>query len=211
MTAALVAGDTPAVLGSAAAGAPASAAACGFLVLVVGPSGAGKDTLLNAVRTACAGDGNISFVRRGVTREASAAEDHATFTDAAFEQARADGAFSFWWEAHGLKYGVPVSIETDLAAGLTVVCNVSRGIVADLRARYPQCCVVLITAPEDVRRARLAARERASDGDTAKRAMRAAPGMDELRPALVIDNTGTVKDGAAALLGFLRKASLFGL
>jgi ribose 1,5-bisphosphokinase len=188
----------------ASAGAPAAAMTRGWLVLVVGPSGAGKDTLLMQARAACDGDGSISFVRRGVTREASAAEDHASFSETEFEKARASGAFSFWWEAHGLKYGVPASIEAALAAGLTVVCNVSRNIVANLRERYPQCCVVLITATEDVRRARLAARERASDGDPAKRAKRAAPGMEELRPALVIDNTGTVEEGAAALLGFLR-------
>jgi ribose 1,5-bisphosphokinase len=192
------------------ADAPGSARAGGWLVLVVGPSGAGKDTLLMQARAACADDSTICFVRRGVTREASAAEDHASLTDDAFEQGLADGAFSFWWEAHGLKYGVPVSIEADLAAGLTVVCNVSRGVVTDLRARYPQCCVVLITAPEDVRRARLAARERTSDGDVAQRATRTAPGIEELRPALVIDNTGTVEEGTAALLGFLRKPSLFG-
>jgi ribose 1,5-bisphosphokinase len=195
----------------ATADAVTGTTARGFLVLVVGPSGAGKDTLLNAARAACVGDGNISFVRRGVTREASAAEDHASFSEAEFTKALADGAFSFWWEAHGLKYGVPVSVEADLAAGLTVVCNVSRAIVADLRARYPQCCVVLITAPEEVRRARLSARERASDGDPARRATRAAPGVEELRPALVIDNTGTIEDGTAALLGFLRKPWLFGV
>jgi ribose 1,5-bisphosphokinase len=186
-----------------------SADAPGWLVLVVGPSGAGKDTLLMRARAACADDASISFARRGVTREASAAEDHASLTDEAFAQALADGVFSFWWEAHGLKYGVPVSIEADLAAGVTVVCNVSRGIVADVRARYPQCRVVLITAPEDMRRARLAARERASDGDVAQRATRAAPGADELQPALVIDNAGTVEEGTAALLGFLKKPSLF--
>jgi ribose 1,5-bisphosphokinase len=191
--------------GGVAAEALTGAAACGCLVLVVGPSGAGKDTLLNAARAACADDAEISFVRRCVTREASAAEDHASSSEAAFEQALADGAFSFWWEAHGLKYGVPVSIEADLAAGLTVVCNASRNIIADLRARYPRCCVVLITAPEDVRGARLAARGRASDGDVMGRATRAAPGMDELRPALVIDNTGTIDEGTAALLAFLRK------
>jgi ribose 1,5-bisphosphokinase len=184
---------------------PAAATSRGWLVLVVGPSGAGKDALLNAARLACADGGGICFVRRGVTREASAAEDHASFSDSEFEKALADGAFSFWWEAHGLKYGVPASIETDLAAGMTIVCNVSRNIVADLRERYPQSCVVLITAPEEVRRARLAARERGSDGDPVTRATRAAPGVDELRPALVIDNTGTVEDGAAALLAFLQK------
>jgi ribose 1,5-bisphosphokinase len=181
------------------------AVARGSLVLVVGPSGAGKDTLLSAARAACADDGNICFVRRGVTREASAAEDHASFSEAEFAKALAHDAFSFWWEAHGLKYGVPVSIEADLAAGVTVVCNVSRNIVADLRERYPRCCVVLITAPEEVRLARLAARERASDGDPGKRATRTAPGVEELRPALVIDNAGTIEEGTAALLGFLRK------
>jgi ribose 1,5-bisphosphokinase len=190
--------------GGATADAVTGTAACGCLVLVVGPSGAGKDTLLNAVRAACAGDAGISFVRRCVTREASAAEDHASFSQAAFEQALADGAFSFWWEAHGLKYGVPVAIEADLAAGLTVVCNASRNIIADLRERYPRCCVVLITAPEDVRRARLAARERASDGDVMRRATRAAPGLEELKPALVVDNTGTVEEATVALLAFLR-------
>jgi ribose 1,5-bisphosphokinase len=202
MTAGAPNADVPA---GTPANAPAPMAARGLLVLVVGPSGAGKDTLLDAARAACAGDGTICFVRRGVTREASAAEDHESFSDAAFEQALADGAFSFWWEAHGLKYGVPASVEANLAAGLTVVCNVSRNIVADLRERYPQCCVVLITAPEDMRRARLAARVRTSDGDQAKRAARAAPGMDELRPALVIDNTGTIAEGTAALLAFLRQ------
>jgi ribose 1,5-bisphosphokinase len=188
-----------------AAAAPGSATARGFLVLVVGPSGAGKDTVLMQARAACGEDGDITFVRRSVTREASAAEDHASFSDAEFEQALADGAFSFWWEAHGLKYGVPVSIEADLAAGLTVVCNVSRNVVADLRERHPPCCVVLITAPEEVCRARLAARNRASDGDPVKRAARAAPGIEELRPSLVIENIGTIEEGTAALLGFLRK------
>lgn len=183
--------------------APPSAG--GVLVLVVGPSGAGKDTLLNAARAACAGDDTVRFARRGVTRDTSTSEDHVSFSDAEFEKALADGAFSFWWEAHGLKYGVPISIEANLAAGLTVVCNVSRNIVAGLRERYPQCCVVLITAPEAIRRARVAARERASDGDPAKRAKRAAPGVEELRPTLVIDNTGTIEEGAAALLRFLRQ------
>jgi ribose 1,5-bisphosphokinase len=188
-----------------AAQAPGSvAAARGYLVLVVGPSGAGKDTLLMQARAACASDTTIAFVRRSVTRETSAAEDHESLSDIAFECALGDGAFSFWWAAHGLKYGVPVSIEADLAAGLTVVCNVSRTIVADLRERYSQCCVVLITAPEDVRRARLATRERSSDGDPVKRATRPAPGVDELRPTLVIDNTGTVEEGTAALLAFLK-------
>jgi ribose 1,5-bisphosphokinase len=183
---------------------PGVAITCGYLVLVVGPSGAGKDALLMQARTACANDSNIAFVRRSVTREASAAEDHVSFSDAEFERARADGAFSFWWEAHGLKYGVPVSIEADLAAGLTVVCNASRTVVAALRQRYARCCVVLITAPENLRLARLNARGRPSDGDPADRAGRAAPSLDELKPSLVIENTGAIEAATNTLLAYLR-------
>lgn len=176
----------------------------GALVLVVGPSGAGKDTLIDAARAACAGDDRIRFVRRAVTRDASPAEDHASLSDAEFDKALSHGAFAFWWQAHGHRYGVPAAIEADLAAGRSVVCNVSRTIVAALRQRYRHCHVVLVTAPEAVRQARVAARRRDSDGDPLQRARRPAPGPEELRPALVIDNSGTIAAGAAALIGFLR-------
>lgn len=41
-----------------------------------------------------------------------------------FKQAVADREFALWWEAHGHHYGVPSSIDDDIAKGRTVVCNV---------------------------------------------------------------------------------------
>jgi ribose 1,5-bisphosphokinase len=67
-----------------------------------------------------------------VTRATTKAEDHDSLDDAGFERARADGAFAFWWPAHGLRYGILHSVEDDIRAGLTVICNVSCGVVADL-------------------------------------------------------------------------------
>jgi ribose 1,5-bisphosphokinase len=79
----------------------------GRLVLVVGPSGAGKDTLLGLARAACADDPRVVFARRIVTRESSAAEDNEQMTAEDFREAQGRGAFAVHWEAHGHAYGLP--------------------------------------------------------------------------------------------------------
>ena len=57
----------------------------GVLVLVVGPSGAGKDTLMDAARAGLAADPRYRFARRLITRPAMAgAEDHDSCDEAGF-------------------------------------------------------------------------------------------------------------------------------
>lgn len=172
----------------------------GRLVVVVGPSGAGKDTLLAGARARLGGDPMIVFPRRIVTRATSAAEDHHTISGLDFATAAEEGAFAFWWEAHGLKYALPAAIDEDIRAGRTVVCNVSRGIVAALRRRYACLGVVLVTAPAEVLATRLAGRSRASDGDIGRRIASAAPPEAELSPDHVIENVDDIERGAARLV-----------
>ena len=119
----------------------------GHLVLVVGPSGAGKDTLLDLVRAATANDAGITVARRVVTRAATSTEDHDSVSDSAFDDAVANGDFAIWWTAHGNKYGIPRAADDAIRAGRTVLCNVSRAVVAPARARYARVTVVLVTAP----------------------------------------------------------------
>jgi phosphonate metabolism protein PhnN/1,5-bisphosphokinase (PRPP-forming) len=121
-----------------------------MLVTVVGPSGAGKDTLLTAARAALAGDARFAWVRRAITRPAEAGgEDHLPMTREAFAAARASGDFCLSWEAHGLAYGIPRAIEGDLAAGRVVVANLSRAVLAEAAARYP-LRVLLVTEGLDI-------------------------------------------------------------
>jgi len=105
----------------------------GRLVLVVGPSGAGKDTVIAGAKAACAADSTFVFPRRVVTRPASDAEDHDTLEDAEFKRAVRKRMFAFWWEAHGHKYAIPRAAENEIRAGRVVISNVSRGIVAQMR------------------------------------------------------------------------------
>ncbi len=176
----------------------------GRLVLVVGPSGAGKDTLLAAAQDACRGERDIVFARRVVTRQASSAEDHDTLTPEAFAQARAAGAFALAWSAHGLDYGIPATVDDEIRAGHTVVCNVSRAIVAEARGRFAHVITVLVTAPRDVLVARLAARGRGSDGDLGARLRRSDALDHDLAPDFIIQNTDSVARGTERMLDVVR-------
>ena len=154
------------------AGKTTGAIGPGRLVLVVGPSGAGKDTLLRVARAACIEDHDIVFPRRIVTRESSADEDNVAVSPDEFRRAREHGEFAVHWEAHGHSYALPLDINDDIRAGRAVVVNVSRTVIAALRQAYANVVVVAITAPPDVLAQRLAARARHSDGNIADRLSR---------------------------------------
>ncbi|WP_207791920.1 phosphonate metabolism protein/1,5-bisphosphokinase (PRPP-forming) PhnN [Siccirubricoccus phaeus] len=176
-----------------------------MLVGVVGPSGAGKDTLMAGARAALAGDPRFRFVRRCITRPAAAGgEDHEALTEAAFAARQAAGGFALSWRAHGLRYGIPADIAGDLAAGRVVVANLSRTVLEEAAARLP-LRVLEITAPVAVLAARLAARGRESVADIAARLAREAPLPSGL-PVTRVVNDGTPEAGIAAVLDALRSA-----
>jgi len=175
----------------------------GRIVLVVGPSGAGKDTLLSLARSACADDGRIVFPRRVVTRQASQAEDNDELTSDAFRQALMRGEFALHWEAHGHSYALPRRIEEDIRAGRTVVINVSRTVIDAVRRAYTNVVVVSITAPPEVLAERLKMRARGSDGKIENRLSRAVD--DALtRPDVTIVNVGDVADHARQFVEIIK-------
>lgn len=141
----------------------------GHLVLIVGPSGAGKDSVLDGARARFLGDRSVIFPRRFVTRLSSpASEDHVSLTEMEFAIAVADDAFALWWGAHGNFYGIGCSIQGDLAAGAVVAVNCSREAVGEALERFGNVTVVEITAPADVLVSRILARGR----ETAEEALR---------------------------------------
>lgn len=179
----------------------------GTLVLVVGPSGAGKDSVLAGARQALAEHSGIHFARRCITRPADAGgEDHIALSPEEFARRRADGGFALAWQAHGLDYGIPVATTGRLAAGETVVANVSRTVLDEARRRFPPVLVVLVTAAPEVLAARLAARGREDAEDIRRRLARGdldCPGSDVVR----LENDGRLDDAVRRfvdLVGGLR-------
>ena len=173
--------------------------------MVVGPSGAGKDTLMDAARAALAGEPHIRFARRLVTRPAMAgAEDHDSCDEAAFAAAEARGEMALSWRAHGLSYGIPTAELRPIAQGAVVIANISRASIAEAERLAERAVVVNITAPPAVLAKRLAARGRESEADIAARLAREAPLTAERARIVTILNDRTVAEAAGDLVAVLR-------
>ena len=179
----------------------------GVFVAVVGPSGAGKDTVIAYARAALAGNSAVEFVRRVITRPSDAAsEDHDSLADAAFDEAERAGAFAISWSAHGLRYGLPESVDRAVARGQVVVANISRGAVALVKARYANVVVAEITASAEILAQRLAARGRESRGEVLARLARSSELGESVPGAVRIDNSGPREAAGEAFVTLLRKA-----
>ena len=176
----------------------------GTLFLVVGPSGAGKDTLIAGARAALEPGGAHVFPRRAITRpEKSGGEDHEAISPEAFAAREAGGGFFATWSAHGLAYGLPACISAALEAGSHVVVNVSRSILAEVVERVSPTVAIEVTAPPEVRARRLADRAREDEADAARRLVREGAPFPDGIPVRRVVNDGPPEDGIARFIDAL--------
>lgn len=179
----------------------------GSLVLVVGPSGAGKDTLLDKARATLQYDPAIQFVTRMITRPAqSGGEAHREIDETTFDRLVACGDYALGWRAHGLGYLLPKSVDEGIAAGSTLVANGSRRVFQVAANRYQNLVIVNITAPRAVLAERLAARGRESRADIEARLARRVEEPTVKGRIFQIVNDRTVEEGADALISALKQA-----
>lgn len=193
---------------STQAGAASETVHGGVFVAVVGPSGAGKDTIIDYARRSLAEDHLFHFVRRVITRPSNAdAEDHDTMNEADFAKAKLAGAFAHHWSAHGLSYGLPQSVRDEVGKGSVAIANVSRGILPELKRSYSHCTIVHITASFDVLARRLAMRGRENADEIKRRLMRAAPNACDPDDAIMIDNSASVEEAGARFVAILKQSA----
>jgi len=176
----------------------------GVLILVAGPSGAGKDSLIAAARRHLADDPHFVFPRRIVTRADLRGEDHEPVTFEEFFRAREQGAFFLAWEAHGLGYGVPRSVLDDLEQGRSVIVNVSRRAVADCRRRWLRVAVISVSVEPAILRQRLLMRGRESAAEIENRVRRATdPACEVAPPFHAFDNSADLADTSARFIALV--------
>jgi ribose 1,5-bisphosphokinase len=180
----------------------------GRLIYLVGPSGAGKDSVLARLRALLRPADQLVVAHRYITRPADAGgENHVALSTEEFLQRRAAGCFALHWESHGLHYGIGREVDLWLALGLRVVVNGSRAHAALL----PECCphaeIVEIAASEPVIRQRLLARGRESAPAIEARLARNRA-LADCPAALRIVNEGSVDAAALTLLAWARSGSV---
>ena len=175
----------------------------GLWVMVCGPSGAGKDSVLRHAERSLQDRSRIVFARRFVTRAAGPGANDAELSRDELRRLLASGGASWHWQAHGHDYAIGAAYGDLVARGDVVVVNGSREHAAGLRGR-PEVRTVLVTAPACTVRERLIARGRENAAAVALRMERNAvlEGQDADR---VIANDGPLAKAGAALADYLKE------
>ena len=169
----------------------------GRLIAVVGPSGVGKDTVMRALSEAIP---HLSLVRRVITRGPEPeGEDHVNVSETGFREMVERGAFLLHWQAHGLHYGIPVTVADELAQGRDLLVNLSRSMLARAAETVERFEVIALEADRDVLAARLAARGRETAEEIAGRLSQVADPFPEGVRIACIDNSGALEATVAAI------------
>lgn len=142
------------------------------VILVVGPSGAGKDTLLRSARKEFTGLPTLGFAKRYITRPPDTNEDNYYVDKSGFELLEKSSFFLSSWRAHGNCYGIPHHEIIEARGRQTTITSISRSAIADFQNGCLNPITLLITARPDVLEQRLIARGRESVEDIRARLRR---------------------------------------
>lgn len=179
----------------------------GLLILVVGPSGVGKDSLLDGARDRLCHDPQFCFPRRCITRPAgSIGENHIPVRPDDFPSMAKQGAFLLSWRAHNLCYGVPRHVHDDVIKGKTVIVNVSRSVIDDARTLVGKdnVRVISICAKTDVLRQRLETRGREDRYDIEQRLARASAYQVDGPNVVDVHNDADLETGIIRFIDAIR-------
>lgn len=176
----------------------------GRLIAVVGPSGVGKDSVMQGIHDVMP---HMHVVRRVITREPDlGGEAYDAVTVAEFQEMAANGAFAVHWGAHGLFYGIPTAVTNQVKKGTDCLANFSRKALLEASAAFPRFLVLNITAQPQTLANRLAARGRETEEEIAKRLAQAQKPLPERLDVIELSNDGPLDQTIARAVALLQPA-----
>jgi len=144
------------------------------LIYVMGPSGAGKDSLLDWLKSRLPPESPIYFAKRTIDRPLQAlGEQHESVDSATFERLQQEQSFAMHWLANGRQYGVRHSELEPLKQQQWLLVNGSRAYLPEALRQFDGMTVLHISASADILRARLLTRQRETPQAVEARVQRA--------------------------------------
>ena len=157
-----------------------------------------------------AGDAGVEFVRRVITRPERRARARITTRWRMRPSTRPSmpAPSRVSWSAHGLRYGLPASLDETIATGHVAVANVSRGALAAAAGRAtPMSSWSRSPLRPEILAAAACRRAAANRAARCWRGWRAAPSSAARLPARSrIDNSGQREEAGERFVAVLRKA-----
>ena len=179
----------------------------GYLILVVGNSGSGKDTI---IKEAIRRNQHLKLIapKRYVTRTPSIDEENIFLTEEEFQQKSIHHEFAIEWEIYGLKYALPIEMNDWLKNGYFVIINVSRNVVDYTKKKYQNCRVIFIDAPFEIILKRLIERGREENVVLEERIERAKQNQKFPQADFIVDNSGKLESSVNQFLGYLNSLEI---
>jgi guanylate kinase len=156
----------------------------GLLVIVSGPSGAGKTTIARAIHAAFPGSTlSLSLTTRPIGPTEKEGVDYHFASEEEFQRGVDEGAFLEHAGVYGKRYGTPRKpVEEGLAAGRLVILEIDVQGAKQVKGKIPGALAMFVLAPtEEELLERLRARKRDSEEVIQKRFARAREEMTEAR------------------------------
>lgn len=168
------------------------------IVLIVGPSGVGKDTLLKSARKELKGD--INFVRRYITRKPDKSEKNFFLDEFAFEILKHNSFFASTWNAHGNYYGIA---RNSIQNKVNVI-SISRAKISDFEKQYDKVFTINITVSKEELRNRLLLRKRESQEEIEKRLSRSYKKI-KAKNLFEFDNSKDIEESSKEFIKLIKK------